>query len=99
MQLMTLFTLRSIVIACLLGSVAVLGNMLAYVIVGQINERAPENERVSYLLWDLRIRKKHKQLYPGSKLVLLFDLCGILMVLCFPFLIWFWVFGNPSPGK
>lgn len=70
--------------------------MLSYVMVGQINQRLPENERISYLWWDLRVRKKHREMYPESKLASLFDLCGILMVLCFPLLLWsFGILSNP----
>jgi hypothetical protein len=99
MQLITAFTTRTLIIIVIGASFAILGNMLAYVIVGQINQRVLDKEQFSYLWWDLRIRKKHKQLYPGSKLVLLFDLCGILMVLCFPFLIWSMGIWNSSSAK
>jgi hypothetical protein len=70
------------------AGLAISGNLLAYVMIGQINQRSAENERLSYWGWDLRIRKKHRQLYPESRLVYLFDLCVILMVACFPFLLW-----------
>ena len=83
------FTARELIAGIVLGGFGVMGNMLALVIIGQINEKVPENERLSYFGWDLRIRKRHKQLYPKSKLVLFFDLCWILMVVCFPILLWF----------
>jgi hypothetical protein len=82
------FTVRILVAVGIGASFAIMGNMLAYVIVGRINERVPESERVSYLKWDLRIRKKHREIYPDSKLVSLFDLCCILMVLSFLFVMW-----------
>ena len=99
MQLTFPFSLRVIVIALIGGSFAILANMLSFIMIGRINERVPKNERVSYFWWGTEVRRRYKQLYPDSKLALLLDLCGILMVLCFPFLIWFWVFGNSSPAK
>jgi hypothetical protein len=88
MQLIMPFTSRTLIVIAIGGSLAIMANMLAYVIIGQINERLPEGERISYLRWGLGIRKKHRDLYPDSKLVYLFDLCCILAVICFPVLLW-----------
>ena len=44
------------------GGFAIAGNMMAYVMVGQINQKLAESERLSYWGWDLTIRRKHKQL-------------------------------------
>jgi hypothetical protein len=99
MQLTLSFTLRAIVIVLIGGTFAILANMVSFIMIGKINERVPENERISYFWWGTEVRKRYKQLYPGGKLTFLLDLCVTLMVLCFPFLIWFWVFGNPSTGK
>jgi hypothetical protein len=82
------FSVRTLIVIAIGAGFAVMGNMLALVIIGQINEKVPENERLSYFRWGLGIRKLHKHLYPKSKLVLFFDLCGILMVACFPILLW-----------
>jgi hypothetical protein len=98
-QLTALVPLRVIITGCLMGSFAVLGNMLYFMMIGKINERVPENERISYFWWGTGVRKRYKQLYPASKLALLADLCVILMVPCFLFLIRFWVFGSSSAGK
>jgi hypothetical protein len=98
-QLTSLVTLPVIIVACLGGSFAVLGNMLYFMMIGKINERVSENDRISYFWWGTEVRKKYKQLYPERKLVLLADLCVILMVLCFLFLIRFWVFGSSSTAK
>jgi hypothetical protein len=88
------FSAREIIAALILGGFAIMANMLALVIVGQINEKVPANERLSYFGWDSRIRKLHKHLYPKSKLVLFFDLCGILMVACIPIVLWSMGFFN-----
>jgi hypothetical protein len=95
----TLIPLQVIIAGCLMGSFAILGNMLYFMMIGKINERAPENERISYFWWGTEVRKRYKQLHPASKLVLLADLCVMFMVPCFLFLIRFWVFGNSPPGK
>jgi hypothetical protein len=95
MQLTTLIPLHVIITGCLMGSFAVLGNMLYFMMIGKINERVPEKERISYFWWGTEVRKRYKQLYPASRFVLLADLCVILMVPCFLFLIRFWVFGKP----
>jgi hypothetical protein len=97
--LTNLVPLPVIIVACLGGSFAMLGNMLYFMMIGKINERVPENERISYFWWGTEVRKRYKQIYPSSKLVLLADLCLILMVPCFLFLIRFWVFGSSSSGK
>jgi hypothetical protein len=99
MQLTTLVPLRVIVIALLGGSFAIFANMLSFLMIGKINERVPENERISYFWWGTKVRKRYTQLYPTSKLALLADLCLMLMVLCFLLLIRFWVFGSSPAGK
>jgi hypothetical protein len=97
MRLTTLIPLRVIAIALLGGSFAIFANMLSFIMIGKINERAPENERTSYFWWGTEVRKRYKQFYPASKLALLADLCLVLMVLSFMLLVRFWVFRNSSP--
>ena len=99
MQLTSLFPLRAIIAAGLGGSFAVLANTLSFIMIGKVNERVPENERISYFWWGTEVRRRFKQLYPESRLVFLRDLCVVLMAVCFVFLIRFWVFGSPSAGK
>jgi hypothetical protein len=99
MQLTTLIPLRVIVIALLAGSFAIFANMLSFVMIGKINERVPESERISYFWWGTEVRKRYKHLYPAGKLSLLADLCLILMVVCFLLLVKFWVFGSSSGGR
>jgi hypothetical protein len=55
--------------------------------------------RISCFWWGTEVQKTHKQLYPASRLVFLIDLCIILMVLCFLFLIRFWIFENSSAAN
>lgn len=81
-----------IIIASLMASSAVLANMLSFIMVGKINERLPEKERISYFWWGTELRGRLKRLYPKNKLALLLDSCVVSMVLCFLLLIRFWVF-------
>lgn len=91
---MNAFPLRAVLVVLVGGSFAVFANVIALIMVGKVNEKASESDRVSYWAWDVSIRRKYKRLYPESKLVLVFDLSVILMLLCFPVLLWQWVFGK-----
>jgi argonaute-like protein implicated in RNA metabolism and viral defense len=93
MQLATHITLPVIVAGCLGASAAIIANLTCFVMVGKVNERSAENEKISYLSWGSEVRTRFKQLYPEDKLVLLRDSCMVLMILCFIALIRFWVFG------
>ena len=86
------FTVRAIVVALIGGSFAIFANMISFAMIGKINERVPENERISYFWWGTEVRKRFKELYPESRLTLLLDLCVILMVICFLVLLRVWVF-------
>jgi hypothetical protein len=99
MQLTALVPPPVIIVACLGGSFAILANMVSFIMIGKINERVPEHERISYFWWGTEVRKRYKQLYPESKLIFLLNLSIVFMVLCFLFLIRFWVFGSSSTGK
>lgn len=92
MSVMPPFTARAVVLALVGGSFAILANMISLIMIGKINERVPESERLSYIFWGTEVKKKFKQLYPGSKLTLLFNLCIILMVICGVLLVRFWIF-------
>jgi hypothetical protein len=91
-QLMSLFTVRAIVVALIGGSFAIFANMISFAMIGRINERVPENERISYSWWGTEVRRRFEHLYPESKLTLLLDLCIVLIVVCFLVLLRFWVF-------
>ena len=69
-----------------------MANMISFMMIGKINERVPESERISYWWWGTEVRKRFKQLYPGNKLVFLLDSCFVMMILGFVLLIRFWVF-------
>ncbi len=82
----------AIILGLIGGSLAILANMISFVMIGKINERVPDSERISYLWWGTEVRRRFKQLYPESKLTFLLDLCVILMLICVPILLWVWVF-------
>ena len=78
---------------CIGTSAAVLANMISFVMVGKINQRSPEANRISYLWWGTEVRRRFKQLYPGDRLVLVLDSCVAIMAVCFVLVVRFWVFG------
>jgi len=92
MELTTHISWPVICAGCLGASAAVMANMISFVMIGKINERLLESERMSYLWWGTEVRKRFKQLYPGNRLVFLLDSCALMIVLCFIALIRFWVF-------
>ena len=92
MQLMSPYTVRAIVVTLMGGSFAIFANMICFVMIGKINERVTESERISYFRWGTEVRKRFKILYPESRLTLLLDLCVTLMVICFLVLLRVWVF-------
>jgi hypothetical protein len=75
--------LPAILAGCLMASAAFLANMISFAMIDKINERLPESERTSYFQWGTQVRVRYKQIYPGSRLVLLLDTCVVMMVLCF----------------
>ena len=89
---MPLFPVPAIVVALMFGSFAIFANMISFAMIGKINERVAERERISYFWWGTEVRKRFKELYPESRLTLLLDLCVILMVVCFLVLLRVWVF-------
>jgi uncharacterized membrane protein len=95
----TFIPLNIIVVALFFGVFAIAANMLSFVMIGKINERVPEAERISYLRWGTEVRKRYKELYPTSKLPLLVNVCVVMMLVGSVFVIRFWVFGNAATGK
>jgi hypothetical protein len=81
-----------IIAGCLGASAAILANMISFVMIGKINLRLPESERISYFWWGTEVRKRFKHLYPGNRLLFLLDSCLVAMILCFILLVRFWVF-------
>lgn len=75
------------------ASSAILANMVSLVMIGKINERVRDEERISYISWGTEVRRKFKQPYPASRLHVLLDSCVVLMALSFIVLGRYWVFG------
>jgi hypothetical protein len=73
-----MFPAELIIIGAVLGSLAILLNMLALVIIGKINEKVPEHERMGYLWWGTGILKRYRAIYPNGRLALLFWVGEIL---------------------
>ena len=80
--------LKMIVLGLIGGTFALAANLIAFTIIGQINQRVPDDQQVDFFLWGTEIRKKHRALYPDSKLVLAMNICGSLMVVTFLVLSW-----------
>jgi hypothetical protein len=79
-------TLR-IVLGLVGGAFAFTANMIAFQIIDQINKTLPESERLDWLGWGTGIKKRHRVLYPESRLVLAMNVCTALMVVTFVLLI------------
>jgi hypothetical protein len=90
MQLMTQISWPVIIAGCVGGSAAITANMISLIMIGKINEKLPESERMSYVGWGTDVRKRFKELYPGNKLTFFLDSCMVLMALSFAFLAIFW---------
>ena len=86
-------SLPVIVSACLMATSAVLANTVSVVMIGKINERTPDSERISYFWWGSEVRRRFKELYPRNRLVMLLDSCVVAMMLSFVLIVRFWVFG------
>ncbi len=82
------FSALTIAIIAIGGGFAFTANMLAFAMVEQINLKLTARERISQWAWDLTVGRKHKRLYPESKLSFLFGLCWIALAICFPILLW-----------
>jgi hypothetical protein len=82
------FSALTFAVTAIGGGFAFTANMLASVMVDQINLKVAEKEGVSLWAWDLTLGRKHKRVYPESKLSFLFGLCWILTAICFPILLW-----------
>ena len=91
--------LNVIVIVLLGGLFAIAANMLSFVMIGKINERVPDAERISYFWWGTEVRKRYKELFPVSKLPLFVNICVAMMLVVFALVVRFWVFGSGPTGK
>ena len=93
MQSIGQITWPAVVAVCIFTSGAVLANMIFFVMIGKINTRLPESERISYVFWGTEVRTQFKRLFPGHKLILLLDACMVLMIVGLVLRVRSWVFG------
>jgi hypothetical protein len=93
MSAITHVSVLVIVAVCVGTSAAVSANMVSLIMVGKINERLPDDQRTSYLLWGTEVRQRFKQLYPGNRLLMALDCCVLLMIVSLIVVVKFWVFG------
>ena len=70
---------------------AVSANFISLAMIGKINARVLEHERVSYVFWGWEVRSRFKRLFPDSKLILVLDASVILMIVSFCALVKLWV--------
>ena len=84
----------TIAIIAIGGGFAFTANVLAFAMAEQINLKLRAKERISQWAWDLTVGRKHKRLYPESKLSFLFGSCWIAVAICFPILLWSMGFFN-----
>lgn len=95
MQVTTVVPLRVIFFVCLGGIFFVLAKIMSFAMTAKVNERASENDRISYFGWGANARSRFKQFYPESRLLILHDGCLVLMVVCLAVLVRLWVFASP----
>ena len=64
---------------------AILGALVLYMMIGEINRRLPDHQQISYLLMYPgklgKIRQEYKRFYPTGRLDLLRIVCNVLMFL------------------
>jgi hypothetical protein len=71
------------VLAAAGGSIAIFANFVAVIMVGKVNGRVPENDRISYVWWSSRVVDKYRQLYPTGRLALLLRVAEVSLVVWF----------------
>jgi hypothetical protein len=82
-------SIQLIVVGLLGGAFALSANLVAFAMIEQINEKAPEGEKVHWFFWGTEIKKRHQTLYPDSKLVPVINTLAWLMVASFLVGSWF----------
>jgi hypothetical protein len=82
-------SVKMIVVALLGGVFALAANLLAFTIIEQINQKVPEEQKVHWFFWGTEIKKKHRALYPRSKLVSVLNILTCLLVVTFLVECWF----------
>lgn len=68
-----------LIVAVVLGtSLAVLEVLLMFAMIGEINRKVPESERIPYFRWSWRrFAKEYRQLYPDGNLTRWYRICGL----------------------
>jgi predicted SpoU family rRNA methylase len=78
------------VVASLIGGrFALAANLVAFTMIDQINQKAPEGQKVHLFFWGTEINKKHRAIYPDSKLVSVMNGLTWLTAASFLVLCWF----------
>ena len=78
-----------VVIALIGGGFALAANLVYFTMIGQINQKVPDRQKVDLISWGPEVKKKHRALYPDSKLVSVVNALTWLVVVSFLVLIWF----------
>jgi len=71
------------------GGFTVAANLVAFTMIEQINQKAPEGQKVDFFRWGTEIKKKHRALYPDSRLVSVLNSLTWMAVASFLVLCWF----------
>ena len=74
---------KLIIFGLLQGSFAIALNTLYLVMIGKINQRVRENQRISFVLWGSGVKKQLRQLYPDRKLLIAIRIGEICFFLAF----------------
>jgi hypothetical protein len=82
-------SIKMIVVALIGGVFALTANLLAFTMIDRINQKVPEGQKVHWFFWGTEIKKKHRALYPDSKLVPLLNILTWLLVAAFLVECWF----------
>jgi len=77
------FPPRQLTMGLVAGGFAITANMLALIMIGKINEKVEPDQRISYFFWGSGIKKRFRELYPGSWLLAALRGCELGLVLSF----------------
>lgn len=72
-----------------IGIPAIVGNFAWLIMIGKVNERVPEPERISYFWGSASLVHRYRQLYPNGRMALVYRVCLIVMVVDFILLLYF----------
>lgn len=71
----------SLLVAALTAWSALLAAVVSRIMAARVNRHLPQAERISAIRQTRDLRKRYKQLYPRTKLVLLLDISIVVFVL------------------